>query len=346
MKKKSERDFSARGMDKDFILSTLFFEKLLDNSDSAVFVSDFSGAVEFANKKFLEIFCVSKKEILKKNWIENTLEPKKKHYARKKFSSLKGGGQVDQFILPLPSWSGSNGKIRWTFVPLRHGAVSLFLFIGKKEKETSDPVLALHPRGPKGKRKAREEVVTLFFTSAMKCDPETARHSLRVMYFVEVLARKIKLSEKKIEDLKIASLLHDMGKLVVDPAVLFKEGKLSKHEFEHIKKHLNWGSDLLRLICFMSDIAEITHGHHENYNGRGYPEGISGEGIPLEARVLSIADIYEALTADRPYRKSFSMEDTLAIMEYEKGYKLDPRLADIFLGMVRNGEVDNDVYKS
>jgi putative nucleotidyltransferase with HDIG domain len=184
-------------------------------------------------------------------------------------------------------------------------------------------------------RRIRDEVAMLLFEAAEKCDPETAKHALRSMSFSERLAREIGLSPKKIENLKTAALLHDLGKLAVNPGVLFKAGKLTTDEFDHIKRHIVWGTDLLGRIYFLTDIVAIMSGHHENYDGRGYPDGIAGEAIPLEARILSVADIYEALTADRPYREAFLLEEAIAIMEYEKGHKLDPRLTDIFLAMIK-----------
>ena len=144
--------------------------------------------------------------------------------------------------------------------------------------------------------------------------------------------------------MRIAALLHDLGKLAVDQKVLFKKGKLNEEEFEEVKTHLQWGYDILQLFYFMEDVVFIMDKHHENHDGKGYPMGISGKKIPIEAKILTVADIYEALTSDRPYRKAFSVKDAVAIMEYEKGHKLDPHITDTFLDMVREGGFEGEVF--
>jgi HD-GYP domain-containing protein (c-di-GMP phosphodiesterase class II) len=180
----------------------------------------------------------------------------------------------------------------------------------------------------------------MLFTAAGTTDPETAKHAARSMVFAVALAKKLKISKERIEKLKIASLLHDVGKLAISQKILFKKGKLDREEFDEIKKHPHWGSEIVHMVYFLRDIVPILINHHENYDGSGYPKGVKGDRIPLEARILSIADIYEALTADRPYRKGFSRKEAIAIMEEEKGRKLDPEITDIFLDMVRKRKLD------
>ena len=156
------------------------------------------------------------------------------------------------------------------------------------------------------------------------------------MSLAVALAKKLGLSKTKIERLKVASLLHDLGKLAIDEAILFKAGKLTKEEFEQIKKHPRWGTEVAQLVYFLDDVIPIMIGHHENYDGTGYPNGVKGKDISLEARILSIADIYEALIEDRPYRKGFPKKKAIEIMESEKGWKLDARITDIFIEMIKN----------
>ena len=150
------------------------------------------------------------------------------------------------------------------------------------------------------------------------------------------------MPKERIEKLKTACLLHDLGKLAVDEKILFKKGKLTAKEYDEMKKHPGWGTDVVRLVYFLKDIIPIMANHHENFNGTGYPKGIDGENIPLEARILSVADIYEALTADRPYRKGYSVVEAVVIMKEEKGKKLDPEITDVFLDMVEKGEFSED----
>jgi len=301
-------------------------------------VTDAKGRIKFVSEKFLEFFSVRPKNIVNSDWVDAIVPEAKRKAARQIFHTLKEDEKLAQFDMPVMRGTDTLSRLLWTASPLaNHDAEKMFFFIGgetlpeqpeKKRKKALTPAEA---------RKIREEVAKLLFEASEKCDPETAKHALRSMFFAERLAREVGLSDSKIENLKTASLLHDLGKLAVDPGILFKKGKLTNEEFAHIKKHLIWGADLLRRMHFLDDIVAIMCSHHENYDGRGYPEGIAGENIPLEARILSVADIYEALTADRPYREAFSPEEAVAIMEYERGHKLDPKLTDIFLKMIKKG---------
>jgi len=157
-----------------------------------------------------------------------------------------------------------------------------------------------------------------------------------------MLARKLKVSRETLEKLRSASLLHDLGKLAVDEKILFKRGKLDREEFDEIKKHPGWGSDVVGLVYILHDIIPIMASHHENFDGTGYPKGIKGDDIPQAARILAVADIYEALTSDRPYRKGFTKKEAIAIMKYEKGRKLDPVITDVFLKMIVKKEINGE----
>jgi putative nucleotidyltransferase with HDIG domain/PAS domain S-box-containing protein len=340
MERQTKNNASRKEKADRFVLIELFFGKLLENADAIIFVTDGSGKIDFANTRYREYFSSVGKKSEGENWIDSMVPPENRSDIRKIFDALKERVRIAQFEGPVKCPDGDIRKISWTFMPLTNKDETLFLFIGGEGKDLLEPLAKNDPYDPGSVKKAKEEFIALLFASATSCEPETSKHALRVMRIAELLAKKIELSEDKTDNIRTAALLHDMGKLVVDPGVLFKAGKLKRKEFEHIKKHLSWGADLLRLIYFLKDVVTVMYSHHESYNGRGYPNGTRGETIPIESRVLSIADVYEALTADRPYREAFSREEALAIMEYEKGRKLDPKLTDIFIGMVRDGEVD------
>ncbi len=319
----------------------LLFEKILKNMNAVSMATGETGRINFTSHKFLEFFEYKPKDILGKDWIKTLIPEDKRKPVKDLFDSMKEEEKLSQFNVPVVTSKGFTKGFIWTVAPLAsHGDGKQYLFVGAGPGKTGEcgPSGCLVD-GPEVK-KVREEIAHLLFEASEKCDPETAKHALRSMFFAERLAREAGLSAKKIENLKTASLLHDLGKLAVDPGVLFKKGKLTQEEFEHVKKHLVWGADLLGRMNFFKDVVEIMCNHHENYDGRGYPNGTSGEAIPLEARILSVADIYEALTADRPYREAFSFEEAMAIMEYEKGHKLDPRLTDIFLKLVKRENLE------
>lgn len=316
----------------------VFIEKLLENWNAFVMISDPKGNIVFANSKFLYLFDLTPKEAFGKKW-EGIIVPEDKRKAVKKiFADLKKKKRLGKFDCPVNSSRKRVRQMCWISLPLLNHR-SYYMFLGEKiGRGARDDVKVHGPSSPKLKT-AYQEVIDAIFEASRMSDPETAKHAKHVMSFAVKIAEKMGISKTKIERLKIASLIHDLGKLAVDEKILFKKGKLNTKEFDEIKKHPHWGAEVISLVYFMHDIIPIMANHHENYDGSGYPRGVRGKRIPVESRILSVADIYEALTADRPYRKGFSKKKAIAIIEEEKGKKLDPEITDIFLDMVRKGKI-------
>ena len=336
---KPRKHVTKEEKEKEAEILAFLFGKLLENLDAVVMVVDEDGHIVFANLKYLDFFCLSEKDVIGEDWLENIVPENKHSSVKKVFETVKAKEKLMQFDAPVLGVGNMEKQMCWSVAPLMCHPKCLYMFMGAEGQCIFSPSVRVHSSTPKKIKEERRRIVDLLFEASTRCEPETAKHAKRTIIFAEALAKKVKLSDQRVENLVTATLLHDLGKLAVDSKILFKKGKLDKMEFEEIKKHLNWGADVLRLINFLKDVVTIMCSHHENYDGRGYPVGIRGEKIPIEARILSIADIYEALTADRPYRKAFSEEEAVAILEYEKGHKLDPRLTDVFIDMVKNGEV-------
>jgi putative two-component system response regulator len=165
-------------------------------------------------------------------------------------------------------------------------------------------------------------------------DPYTRGHCNRVALYALMIADMMKLPEKLQNDIKHGSWLHDCGKIGVPEKVLNYPGKLTKDDFLTIKKHPDWGAEVARLAKLSTPVVNIIHFHHERWDGRGYPSGISGINIPLEARIVTVADVYDALTTDRPYRCAFTIEKSRSILASLKGRSLEPRIVDMFLSLV------------
>ncbi len=166
-------------------------------------------------------------------------------------------------------------------------------------------------------------------------DPYTNGHSRRVGEYACKLAERLGLSPKRIENLKIAAILHDIGKIGVDESILNKPGRLTEEEFDKIKQHPEIGVKIIKDIDFLKDVSGIILSHHERYDGTGYPEGRKNGEIVLEAQILSIADVFDALTSERPYRNAMTVEEALEIIEKGKGAQFDGKLADAFIKMVK-----------
>ncbi|MDH4227933.1 MAG: response regulator [Deltaproteobacteria bacterium] len=170
-------------------------------------------------------------------------------------------------------------------------------------------------------------------------DPYTHGHSQRVSEFASSLARFIGLSPEECEIIAKAGLLHDIGKIGTDKGVLHKPGALNDTEFVHVKEHPLMGEKICKPLKFAQPLLPLIRGHHEKYNGTGYPDGLKGEDIPLGARILAIADVYDALTTIRPYRSDISREVALEVMKAEatKGFWDSEVLKSFESMMIKNG---------
>jgi HD-GYP domain-containing protein (c-di-GMP phosphodiesterase class II) len=172
-------------------------------------------------------------------------------------------------------------------------------------------------------------VKSLVFAIEAK-DIYTKGHSERVNRFAMLIGERLQLNQNEQDILNWASILHDVGKIGVPESILNKPGRLNEEEFEVIKRHPKKGSDILRpLEQLKSCLPGILH-HHERYDGKGYPQGLKGEEIPLCARIIAVADTFDAITSNRAYRPAKAAEKALAIIEDGVGTQLDPACVEAF----------------
>jgi len=176
-------------------------------------------------------------------------------------------------------------------------------------------------------------------------DPYTKGHSDRVANLSLILARNLGLSDHDIKEIVAGALLHDLGKLKTPDDILKKTGRLTNEEYDEIKKHPDAGVQLLSKITLPWDVIPLIRYHHEKFDGTGYPTGLSGEDIPLGARIICLADVFDALTSERPYREAFSPEKALDVMKYDMLNSFDcvglEKLGDLVLG----GHVDHVINR-
>lgn len=161
-------------------------------------------------------------------------------------------------------------------------------------------------------------------------DRYTLGHSKSVEKLAVYLCREAGFSEAHTEMVRIAALLHDVGKIGIVENILNKPGKLSKEEYDHIKQHPVSGYEILKDVPFLKNVRYWVRYHHEWYNGNGYPDGISGRQIPLEAEILAIADVFDALVSDRPYRNAYTREEAYKIIVDSEGTQFSPRIIKLF----------------
>ena len=165
-------------------------------------------------------------------------------------------------------------------------------------------------------------------------DQVTSGHIRRVQLYSVALARELGITnDKEVHAIEAAALLHDLGKLAVPEHILNKPAKLTSIEFDQMKTHATVGADILSTIDFPYPVEPIVRYHHEMWDGKGYPEGISGEAIPISARILSVVDCFDALTSHRPYRRALTKDQALAVILERRGTQYDPRVVDTFVSV-------------
>ena len=160
---------------------------------------------------------------------------------------------------------------------------------------------------------------------------ETGCHSARVQAYAVTLAERLGFAGDRLSDLARGALLHDIGKIGVSDQILLKKGKLTDEEWAQIKKHPLTGYEIVKGVSFLGGASALIISHHERYDGKGYPRGLKGEDVPLEARVFAVIDTYDAMTSDRPYRKALSTDTAKEEIVRCSGTQFDPRIVEAFL---------------
>lgn len=167
-------------------------------------------------------------------------------------------------------------------------------------------------------------------------DRYTEGHACRVSVYSERLARRIGLAGEEVEQIRIGGMLHDIGKIGFSDRVFrSEEPELGNAMFEEIRRHPDIGVNILKELTFLGPVVDYVHYHHESLDGSGYPDGLKGDAIPLGARIISVADCFDAITTDRSYQKGRSMEEAFAILKELSGKSLFPDLVEVFIREIR-----------
>lgn len=173
-------------------------------------------------------------------------------------------------------------------------------------------------------------------------DENTSHHSLRVAEYSVMIAKECGMSDEDCENLRKIAMLHDIGKIGIPDRILNKPAKLTDEEYEIMKSHVTKGAEVLKDFTLIDHAAEGTLYHHERYDGTGYVSGLKGEEIPLNARIIGIADAFDAMTANRVYRKKQDLGYVLGELKKGRGTQFDPKLVDILLNLIENGKINVD----
>jgi len=209
------------------------------------------------------------------------------------------------------------------------------------------PVMTSHPDGVAGwlerirqfLRPGNMESMQALLAAVDAKDSYTRQHSINVACYSEAIGRRVRLPAAKLRTLQAAALLHDVGKIGIPDRILNKPGPLAPDEFEVMQRHPRIALDILLPMRFLINHRPIVLYHHERYDGRGYPGRLVGETIPIEARILAIADAVDTMLSPRPYKRAFSLDETRAEIMSESGRQFDPFLAGLTLAWLDESDV-------
>jgi len=182
-------------------------------------------------------------------------------------------------------------------------------------------------------RKALGGIIQALALTVETRDPYTAGHQRRATNLARAIATEMGLSEEQIDGIRMAGVVHDLGKIAVPAGILNKPGRLTENEFGIIQTHPQVAYDILKTIEFPWPVAQIVHEHHERIDGSGYPAGLKGDEIMLEARILAVADVIEAMSSHRPYRPAHSIDEALGEIRQNRGMRYDPEVVDACLSL-------------
>jgi PAS domain S-box-containing protein/putative nucleotidyltransferase with HDIG domain len=315
-------------------------QKYLDVAGVMILVIDNDGTVSLINRRGSEILGYDEAEIIGKNWFENFLpeaDKRRKEEIHKKIMAR----ETDPIKYDESSVATKGGEeriIAWYYTVLAEQD-DMIGIIGSGEDITEKK------RSEEKLKESYEKLSDALagtvqaLTSVVEMrDPYTSGHQKRVAQLASAIARQMELPEEQIEGIQMAALVHDIGKIGVPAEILIKPGKLSDNEFNMIKIHPQVGYEALKDVEFPWPVADTVLQHHERINGSGYPQGISGDDIILDAKILSVSDVVEAIASHRPYRPALGIEVALKEISQNRNVLYDAEVADACLTLFKEKE--------
>jgi len=299
------------------------YRELVESGNSIILRLDPKGNIKFINQFAQQFFGYSQAEIIGKN-VVGAIVPKVESSGRDLSAMIADlGAHPERYITNENENLRRGGEkvwVAWTNKGVfdDRGVLTGVLCIGNDITENR----------LKDWLRANDQAVQAMALAIEMRDPYTTGHQQRVTRLACALAQEMGLPEERIKGLRLAGLLHDLGKIVVPAEFLSKPGKLRVHEWAIIKDHPYFGYEIMKNIDFPWPVAQMIYQHHERWNGTGYPQGLAGEGILREARILAVADVVEAIASQRPYRSALGIDKALEEITRNKGILYDPEMVD------------------
>jgi len=309
------------------------FRNLAEQSPNMIFIQT-KGRVVYANEKCEEILEYKRREIYSPDFDFFVLiAPEFQETIKTNFGKLMKGEEVPSFECPLLTKEGKRIEAIWTTKMIDYGKEKAILAIVTDITPRKLAEKRLEESLEKLRRTMHGVIQAMALTVEIK-DPYTAGHQRRVADLARAIAAEMALSKEQVEGIWTAGAIHDIGKITVPVEILSKPGKLDDYEFRLVKNHSQVGYDILKEIEFPWPIAKIVYQHHERMDGSGYPRGLFGEAILLEARILAVADVVEAMVSSRPYRQAHVIKKAMEEISTKKGVLYDSQAADACLKLL------------
>ena len=316
------------------------FSELSENAIFGIYVFGKDLKFRYVNPSLLKVFEFSTDEVYRKVDVLSIIHPDDKNFVREKIKSrFEGKEKIAEYSFRIID---KKGEIKWVYAK---GFVTEFygeeVIMGTLTDITDLKKYQEEIEKEKGEieETLQDGVYALSKIVEVK-DPYTASHQVKVAEIAERVAKEFNFDEEKLNEILWAGLLHDIGKISVPSEILSKPSKLTDLEYSLIKQHCVAGYKILKEIHRMEKIAEIIWQHHERLDGSGYPRGLKDGEITLEARLLAVADVIEAMRTHRPYRPARSKEEIMKELIYGKGEKYDPKIVDVVINLIKKGEID------
>jgi len=307
-----------------------FDAQLFNATNDAITVYDLNGKCVYANEYACRFYGYDKEELLRINLYELNA-PQYVKAVEAKINELMEKGE-----LTFESTHVANNK---PLVPveidsriIESGGRKLMVNAVRDITERKQTAEELRQTSERLQRAIEGAINAVALTTEIR-DPYTAGHQQRVAKLACVIARELDLTEKQIEGIRVAGTLHDIGKIYVPAEILSRPGRLRQNEINLVKDHAQVGYDLLSTIEFPWPVASIVLQHHERMNGSGYPLGISSDEIMIEAKIMSVADVVEAMASHRPYRPALSVEEALLEILQQRGVLYSPEVVDACISL-------------
>jgi PAS domain S-box-containing protein len=330
------RDITERKqMEYDLRASEINFRHSLDDSPLGVRISTIEGETIYANRAILNIYGYDSIEELEKTPIKERYTPES--YAKfelRKEKRLRGEFGPSEYEISIVKKNGEISHLhvfrKEIFWNGRRQSQVIYQDITERrqaEEKLNETLENL--------RKSIRTTIQVLGTASETRDPYTAGHQKKVADLARAIATEMKLSHDTIEGIRMAGAIHDIGKISIPSEILCKPAKLTDLEFSLIKAHSQYSYEIMEDVEAPWPLADIVYQHHERINGSGYPQGLKGENILIEARILAVADVVEAMVSYRPYRPALGLEIALTEIEHNAGILYDRKVADACLKLFR-----------